>query len=121
MDNNNRRKKEKARKILQSIDNNRSGVISTQVLQEFYVIAVNKLNIDPLNSKKLINSFDFLETVIIDIDKIKSGIDISILNRISFWDALIISAAYSAKCDILWTEDLNPDQVVQGVKIVNPF
>ena len=45
----------------------------------------------------------------------------SIPNRISFWDALVIAAAESAKCSILYTEDLNHGQIIRGVRIENPF
>ena len=52
---------------------------------------------------------------------IKEAIDCSIINRLSFWDALIIAAAESAKCERLWTEDLNHGQIVRGVRIENPL
>ncbi|MEW6418685.1 MAG: hypothetical protein AB1480_11255 [Nitrospirota bacterium] len=41
--------------------------------------------------------------------------------RISFWDALVIVAAYEAKCEKILTEDLNSGQVVEGILIENPF
>ena len=43
------------------------------------------------------------------------------INMISFWDALIVSAAESAKCSQLWTEDLNTGQIIRGIKVVNPL
>ena len=43
------------------------------------------------------------------------------LNKISFWDALIISAARISKCDVLYSEDLNHGQIIAGIKIENPF
>lgn len=52
---------------------------------------------------------------------IKEATDCAIINRFSFWDALIVAAAESAKCEILWTEDLNDGQIVRGVRIVNPI
>ncbi|MGD2090465.1 MAG: hypothetical protein PVH61_30110 [Candidatus Aminicenantes bacterium] len=52
----------------------------------------------------------------------KVFVDTNILvYMISFWDALIVSAAESAKCSQLWTEDLNTGQIIRGVKVVNPF
>ncbi len=53
--------------------------------------------------------------------KEKNAIDLSILNKLSFRDSLIISAAYSSKCKILMTEDLNHGQIINGVEIVNPL
>lgn len=52
---------------------------------------------------------------------IKEAIDCSIINRLSFWDSLIVTAAESAQCEILWTEDLNDGQIVRSVRIVNPL
>ncbi len=40
---------------------------------------------------------------------------------ISFWDAMIVHAARSAGCSVLYTEDLQHDAVLGGVRIVNPF
>jgi predicted nucleic acid-binding protein len=45
----------------------------------------------------------------------------TIINRLSFWDALIVVAAESAQCETLWTEDLNHGQVIRGVRIENPL
>ena len=42
-------------------------------------------------------------------------------NRISFWDALIVAAASLSQCSLLYTEDLNSGQIIQGVRIINPF
>jgi hypothetical protein len=56
-----------------------------------------------------------------DIELMNEAIDGSVLNRISFWDALIIASARRANCEVVWTEDLNHGQIVQGVRIENPF
>jgi predicted nucleic acid-binding protein len=61
------------------------------------------------------------ETVIIVPDIIKEAIDCGIINRISFWDALIVTAAESANCEKLWSEDLNDGKVIRGVLIENPI
>lgn len=42
-------------------------------------------------------------------------------NRISFWDALIVAAAASSGCEVVYSEDLNPGQTIQGVRIENPL
>ena len=52
---------------------------------------------------------------------INDAIDCNILNRISFWDSLIVVAAESACCEKIWTEDLNNGQIIRGVKIENPI
>lgn len=91
------------------------------MMQEFYVAATNKLNAEPLLVKDILHSFQRFETVIITPDFIKDAIDCSLINRISFWDALIIVAAESANCEKLWSEDLNDGQTIRGVCIGNPL
>jgi predicted nucleic acid-binding protein len=98
-----------------------TGVISTQVLQEFYVAATKKFNANPVLIKEILYSFEKFEVVQITTEMIKEAIDVSLLNKISFWDALIITAAESAKCNAILTEDLNAGQLIKGIKIVNPF
>lgn len=98
-----------------------NGVISTQVLQEFYVVSTKKLGVDPLVAKEIMHGFTNFEVVSINPELIMQGIDCSVLNKISFWDSLIVVAAESAHCTNIWTEDLNSNQVIRGVKIQNPF
>jgi predicted nucleic acid-binding protein len=59
--------------------------------------------------------------VVVSPTLIKDAIDCSIINRLSFWDALIVVSAESAQCEILWTEDLNHGQIIRGVRIENPL
>jgi len=98
-----------------------TGVISTQVMQEFYVAATRKLSADPLYVKEIIHSLMHFEVVSIGPTLINEAIDNSILQRISFWDALIVVAAESAKCSEIWSDDLSDGQIIRGVKIGNPF
>lgn len=121
VDNSNPEKKKAAKKLLAEIIRRHMGVISTQVMQEYYVVATRKLQMDPVISKALLTHLQKFEIVSISPQIIFNAIDCSILNRLSFWDALIITAAASAKCTEIWTEDLNHDQVIQGVRIKNPF
>jgi len=97
------------------------GVVSTQVLQETYAVATRKLGVDPLVVRGVLESVELLEVVTITQRHIHEAIDCSILNTLSFWDALLLAAAASAHCDTLWTEDLNPGQTLLGVRIKNPL
>jgi predicted nucleic acid-binding protein len=97
------------------------GVVSTQVLQETYAVATRKLGVDPLVVRGIIESVEVLEVVTVTPRLIQEAIDCSILNTISLWDALLVAAAASARCDTLWTEDLNPGQTILGVRIENPL
>jgi len=121
MDKNDPEKMIRSRNLLKELKDPLYGVISTQVLQEFYVASIKKLKAEPLLVKSILKTFENFEIVTISPEIINDGIDCSILNQISFWDALIVVAAGHAKCDRLWTEDLNHGQVIRGVKIINPF
>jgi predicted nucleic acid-binding protein len=116
-------KQKTARSILRSLQNDDGdvGVISTQVLQEFYVVCTAKLKVDPLLAKAIVRSLTGFETVDITPQLILDGIDCSILYQLSFWDSLIVATAAAAQCDRILTEDLSHGQVICGVRIENPF
>ncbi len=114
-------KREKYRFLLKSAINEFQGVISTQVMQEFYVTATKKLGADPLLMKDILHSFEQFEIVIVNPAIIYDAIDCGIINRMSFWDSLIVVAAESAHCETLWTEDLNDGRIIRGVRIENPL
>jgi predicted nucleic acid-binding protein len=111
-----------ARKTIKTAVKNESAVISTQILQEFYNICTTKLHLDPLKAKEYVHNYsDNLEVVQNSSEIIERGIDISIISQISFWDALIIAAAEYSKCLEIITEDLNDGQIINGIRIRNPF
>lgn len=96
-------------------------VISTQVLQEFFVAVTLKLHVEPILAKSIVHALGNGEVVMITKDLIEEAMDVSIEYKLSFWDALIVVAAESAKCELLYTEDLNFDQIIRNVRVVNPF
>lgn len=114
-------KQRKSREIMQRLAESADGVISTQVMQEFYVAATRKIGVPPLAAKGVLKTFAVFETVQVTTALIQEAIDCSILNQLSFWDSLILAAAASAGCSTVLSEDLNPGQVVLGVKVQNPF
>jgi predicted nucleic acid-binding protein len=114
-------KQKKARELLKKVTLDLIGVISTQVLQEFYVAATRKLGVEPLQAKDMLHAFSNYETILVTPEIINNAIDCSVLNRISFRDSLIVSTAESALCETIWKEDLNDGQVIKGIKIENPL
>ncbi len=114
-------KQKRARAVLKELQQKGGGVVSTQVLQEFYVTVTKKLAVDPLAAKGMLNTFSPLELVVIDFDLIKEAVDCSVLSQLSFWDALIVVSAEKAHCTEMWTEDLNSGQIIRGVRIKNPL
>ena len=121
MDDSDKKRKARCRSLVEALAGDLYGVLSTQVLQEFYVAATKKLGADPLAVKDILHAFRRFETVTITPEIIKDAIDCSLINRISFRDSLIVVAAESARCEKIWTEDLNDGQIIRGVRIENPL
>ena len=114
-------KQEQARSILSDALASGDGVVSTQVLQEFYVISTGKLGVEPAKARRKVELLAAMDVVRIDPALILAAVDLSRLHSFSFWDALIVRAAATAGCGLLLTEDLQHGQVVEGVRIENPF
>jgi predicted nucleic acid-binding protein len=58
-------RRKKCRRHIKSLTGENSGVISTQVMQEFYVAATSKLGADPLLIKDILRSLERFETVVV--------------------------------------------------------
>ena len=114
-------KQKRSRKLIAELAGSGNGVISTQVMQEFYVAVTRKLAVDALAAKSIIKTFSVFEIVQVTPDLIQEAIDCSILNVLSFWDALVVAAAAAARCTTVYTEDLNSGQAILGVTVKNPF
>ncbi len=74
-----------------------------------------------LRSKGVLKTLMVFEVVQVSPNLIQEAVDCSILNELSFWDALILAAASAAGCSILYSEDLNAGQTILGVRVQNPF
>ncbi len=110
-------------KIVNDLWEKRSGVLSNQILQEFYV-GVTKKILKPIarsEAREIIRTYSCWSIKDISPMSIIRASEIEEKNRISFWDALVIVAAYEAKCEKILTEDLNSGQVIEGVLVENPF
>ena len=99
----------------------RTGVVSLQVLQEFYVNATRKLALDPGIARYKVEFHSRFHVVVPDVADVLAAIDLHRLNGISYWDALILRCAKQSGCTALLTEDMQHGQTIDGVRIVNPF
>ena len=108
-----------ARRILQE-DN---WGISVQVLQEFYVNATGKLRrtVPPQSTAPFIRLLLERPVVTTTPDLFMRAIEISRRYQISYWDAAIVAAAIQLGCRTLYTQDLNPGQMYEGVQATDPF
>ncbi len=115
-------KHEIAKTVLQELWSNRTGVLSMQVLQEFYVNATRKIPrpLSKSEARLVVSSY-----AVWCIDSMPA--DISTAFRIEdectigFWDALIIASALKSGAGQILSEDLNAGQTIAGMLIVNPF
>lgn len=98
-----------------------TGVISTQVLQEYAHVALNKLHQRQDVILRQLVLLENLEVIPQSPVLIRRSVEIKATYQISFWDACIISAAEHAKCNIILSEDLNSGQYYSGIVMENPF
>jgi len=101
----------------------RTGVLSTQVLQELWVNIRRKAS-RPLprdEALELVNDYCRWEVVVNSAESVVEAIRLEERFTVSFWDALIIQAAQTAGVDTLYSEDLNGGQVYGSVRVVDPF
>ncbi len=115
------RKREKAQSLIRSLNEGIRGVISTQVMQEFYMISTRILGIERLKVKGILTTFEIFENVIIDAVMINEAVNCSIINQMSFRDSLAVISAERATCDRMLSEGLTDGQIIRGVRIENPF
>jgi len=112
-----------AQKILLDLWKSGLGVISTQVLKEFYVTVTQKIpnTLNKENAAGIISDLLSWEVVVNDGYKILQAIAIQQKYCLSFWDALIINSAQESGCSVLYSEDLSSGQKLGSLEIRNPF
>jgi predicted nucleic acid-binding protein len=114
-------KRERALELVLQHRSQHTGVVSLQVLQEYFVNAVRKLGIDPGIARQKVEVYSNFELIEPAIGDVLAAIDFHRLNRVSYWDALVIHCARRSGCTVLLTEDLQHGQVFDSVRVVNPF
>jgi predicted nucleic acid-binding protein len=116
-------KRKQARALFQRHTEAGDILLSTQVLQEFYVTVTRKLArlLDAAAASEAVSSFAQLPLVQIDSALIVSAIHRSRNNQLSFWDALIVQAAIEGRASTLYSEDMQHGQMLDGLRLLNPF
>ena len=101
----------------------RSGRLSTQVLQEFYLNATQKLKpgLDREIARQEVMDLTVWHPIPVDFQVIAEAWDLQDRYQLSFWDSLIAAASRLAGCRFLLTEDLQHDQDLNGVRVISPF
>jgi len=115
------KKQRRALQVFEECWQRRNGVVSTQVLQEYFVTATRKLGVAPDVARRKTEIFGSLDLVVPGIDDILGAIDMHRLHGLSFWDALVVRAALVSGCTRLFSEDLQSMRRFDGLEVVNPF
>jgi predicted nucleic acid-binding protein len=117
-------KSAKAAELIRSAIKARRGVVSYQVVQEFFNVAFKKFA-KPLSVIEAEEYFSKTFVPLLAVDSsprlFREAIRIKSQHRLSWYDALIVAAALEAGCEILYSEDLQSGWKFDGLRVVNPF
>jgi predicted nucleic acid-binding protein len=115
-------KHEIAKNIVRDLWRERTGVLSMQVLQEFYVNVTRKIASPlPKNVARLVVDSYAIWCMQTTPAEIAAAFRIEDESRIGFWDALIVASAAKVGTIRILSEDLNAQQIIAGIRIENPF
>jgi predicted nucleic acid-binding protein len=116
-------RRDRARSVCEQLWRDRSGCLSVQVLQEFYVTVTRKLRtpVGRAQARELVRAYGSWVVSPTTPETVLRATELSEAAEIAFWDALIVAAAEQSGADTLYSEDLNDGQVIAGVRVVNPL
>lgn len=97
------------------------GVLSTQILQEYCNVAIKKLKLSAQYVRSQLDLYEQFEVVQVTPAIIRAGLDLHQTRSVSFYDAIVLASAIASSCSVIWTEDFNASEVINGVSISNPF
>jgi predicted nucleic acid-binding protein len=117
-------KAQKATQLIRNALKTQKGIISYQVVQEFFNVALRKFS-EPMTA---VEAEQYLGTVFRPLVGVHSSqalyaeaLHLQAKSGMSWYDSLIVSAAIQAQCDFLYTEDLQHGQRFGSLQISNPF
>ena len=116
-------KQHRAHQWLEHLWKERTGRLSYQVLQEYYVTVTKKLSpgLTFADARDDVKTFTVWNPLAIDSKASDGAWSIQDRFGFSWWDSLIVAAAQILNCEFVLSEDLQHRQIIDGVTIVNPF
>ena len=113
----------RARELLEHLWVSEPGILSTQVLQEFYVTITRKLakRLPRQAAREIIQDYQVWPIYSLSVDDVLSASEIEEKYQLSFWDALIVQAAINSGCNKLYSEDFQDGQKFDSLIVINPF
>ncbi|MDR2896760.1 MAG: PIN domain-containing protein [Propionibacteriaceae bacterium] len=116
-------KHNRAAELVLELARSHQAAISVQVMQEFYANAVSKIakRLTPDAAVERLRAFSHwaIHSPMAD-DAINAAL-LATRHQLSYWDSMIVNSAAQLGCTVLWSEDLNSGQVIEGLMIRNPF
>ena len=112
-----------ALELVSRLGRERQGTLSIQVLQEFYVNAVQKIavRLEPADALARLRVLSRWRTHSPLPHDVFAAIELAQRYQLSFWDSMIVRSAQQLECDVLWSEDLSSGQQFDGVTVRSPF
>jgi predicted nucleic acid-binding protein len=116
-------KHERAKALVEELWRDRTGVVSTQVLQELSVNLRKKAGrpLDARATREVITDYLAWQVVVNGGESILEALDLEARFQISFWDALVVQAAHASGAEILYSEDLSDGQAYGTLRVINPL
>ena len=116
-------KHERAKALVEELWRNRTGVVSTQVLQELSVNLRKKAGrpLDARATREIITDYLTWHVVVNGGESILEALDLEARFQISFRDALVVQAAHTSGAEVLYSEDLCDGQTYGAVRVINPL
>jgi predicted nucleic acid-binding protein len=116
-------KHRRAKDLVESLWRDRSGVVSTQVLQELCVSLRRKAGrpLDVKATRDLVADYLSWHVVVNNGESVLEALELEDRYQLSFWDALVVAAAQASGAEVLYSEDLSDGQVYGTVRVVNPL
>ena len=113
----------RARELVEELWTSGRGVLSTQVLQEFYVNVLRKIRprVPPEDARTLVADYLAWDPVVNDGAAVLEAVDASRRHQLSYWDALVVVAAARSGASVIYSEDFNHGQTFGSVQVLNPF
>ena len=112
-------KKQRAEELILQAD----FALSSQVLQEFISNALRKkeLGLTEENIDAVLELATHVPVQAVDLPLIINAVTLRRRYQLSHWDSTIVAAAHALGCTVLYSEDLSDGQVIDGLRITNPF
>ena len=117
-------KRIKAAEVLESLWDQGNGVLTTQVIAEFFITITQKVKqrLSLPDAKQIIedyrNGWTVFSTTPDMVLKVVSGVE---QYKLSFWDAMIWASAVINEAPLIYSEDMHHGQIIEGVRLENPF